>query len=321
MDNNMVDLSIVIPFYGDPADTLNLVDQIQAQESVASVQIIVSDDASPQPFPELSGVTTVRREFNGGFGVNVNTGVAVAEGKWVLILNSDLTLPDGFIDDICKAAEEEQAFYGGRGVMVAPHIVGHDNESQWVGRFFPKTRHHAWEWFTPVARFRPTRVWHAMAGHDLACTTGKRAEPDWLMGACMMIRREDFNTVGGMDERFFMNSEEVDLQRRLATHGIRRIFRGDIVIEHVGGGSSGASVQRRQWVLDSRFIYNSKWIEGKHLATALRIVSIGNFLFNSIRAVRNRTVTPYMTLHEELTYIKKAESRKQTINGRETSHH
>lgn len=302
-------LSVVVPFYGNPTDTFKLLDQLHHQQSSVDVQIIIADDASPTPFPATEGVTVVRREHNGGFGANVNTGVAAATGEWVLILNSDLTLPPNFLADMISAAEEETRKTK-QSVMLSPQITGHNGESQWGGRVFPKTRHHAWEWFTPAARLRPTKFWHAMVGHDLACTTGNRAEPDWLMGACMMIRREDFNVVGGMDERFFMNSEEIDLQRRLAAQGIKRVFRGDIVVEHVGGGSSGASAQRRQWVLDSRFIYNSKWNEGKHLAAALRTVSIANFLFNSLRAIRNRAVTPYATLREELTYIKKAESKR-----------
>ncbi|WP_237198690.1 glycosyltransferase family 2 protein [Rothia nasimurium] len=302
-------LSIVIPHYGETAETLRLLEAIKLQKQNFINEIVVSDDNSPTPFPKIKDIKVVRRSRNGGFGSNVNTGVAAAAGEWVLILNSDLTLPQNFLADMFSAAKEE-AQRAGQGVMLSPHIIGHNGESQWVGRAFPKTRHHAWEWFTPAARLRPTRFWHAMVGHDLACTTGKRAEPDWLMGACMMLRREDFNAVGGMDERFFMNSEEIDLQRRLATHGIKRVFRGDIVVEHLGGGSSGVSTQRRQWVLDSRFIYNAKWNEGKHLATVLKAVTVANFIFNSVRVLRNRAVKPLATFREELTYIKKAESKR-----------
>lgn len=305
----MPQISVVIPFYGDSTDTLLLLDQLKKQELDAEFEVIVSDDASPTPFPEREDITLVRRETNGGFGANVNTGVAAARGEWVLILNSDLTLPPGFLGDMLAAAEEEYRL-AGQGLMLSPQITGHDGESQWVGRAFPQTRHHAWEWFTPLARIRHTLFWHAMVGHDLACTTGKRAEPDWLMGACMMIRREDFEAVGGMDERFFMNSEETDLQRRLAERGMKRIFRGDIVVEHVGGGSSGASAQRRQWVLDSRFIYNAKWNEGRHLASVLRAVSRANFIFNSLRAFRNKDVDPREALNTELTFIKKAEGKR-----------
>lgn len=306
----MLNLSIIIPHYGGVDDTLRLVNSLQHQSTQYKVEIIVSDDNSPLPFPAVEGVTVVRRQHNGGFGANVNSGVKAASGNWLLILNSDLTLPISFIDDMYKAAEEEQVLAGGGGVVIAPHIVGHEGESQWVGRAFPRVRHHAWEWFTPAARLRQTRFWHRMVGHDLACIANKRAEPDWLMGACLMMPRSLYNEVGGMDESFFMNSEEVDIQYRLMLQGVPRVFRGDITVAHEGGGSSGDTARRRQWVLDSRFIYNSKWNEGKHLATALRAVSTVNFLFNSLRAIRNRDVAPYATLREELTYIQKAESKR-----------
>lgn len=297
-------LSVIIPFYGDPTDTLALLAELESQGIPDSVEIIVSDDCSPISFPSHQGVTVVRRSSNGGFGSNVNTAVAVARGEWVLILNSDLTPPENFLVRMIQAAQEEGA------ALLSPHIVGHRGESQWVGRKFPLTRHHMWEWFTPAARLRSTVFWHAMVGHDVTCVGGKRAEPDWLMGACMMLRRQDFNAVGGMDERFFMNSEEIDLQRRLAERGTKRVFRGDIVVEHLGGGSSGASAQRRQWVLDSRFIYNAKWGQGQHLALALRLTSYANFFFNLIRFIRNKAVTPRAGLREELAFIKRAEHKK-----------
>ncbi|MGV3102483.1 glycosyltransferase family 2 protein [Rothia sp. 32237D007AR] len=302
--SSMLKISIIIPHYGDSQDTLILINSLQSQVSATSCEIIVSDDCSPIPFPEVEGVNLVQRAENGGFGANVNSGVETASGEWLLILNSDLSLPDNFIEEMLRAAQEEGPS------LLAPQIIGHNGESQWVGRDFPLTRHHVWEWFTPAARLRSTKFWHWMVGHDLACTTGNRAEPDWLMGACMMLRKEDFDAVGGMDERFFMNSEEVDLQRRLAAHGIKRVFRGDIVVEHVGGGSSGASTQRRQWVLNSRFIYNAKWNEGKHLATWLKATTVVNFLYNSLRSLRNNGVRPTSTLREELAYIKKAESKR-----------
>lgn len=306
MGENMTDLSVVVPFYGDPADTLNLVNQIQAQETTASVQIIVSDDASPQPFPEVSGVTTVRRVSNGGFGANVNTGVAAAEGKWILILNSDLTLPSGFIDDMYKAAEEEELLAGGGGIVIAPHIVGHEGESQWVGRAFPRVRHHTWEWFTPAARLRGTRFWHRMVGHDLSCVAGRRAEPDWLMGACLMMPRSLYQQVGGMDESFFMNSEEVDIQYRLMLQGVPRVFRGDISVAHEGGGSSGDTARRRQWVTNSRFLYEKKWGHPQKLRVALTAVTHVNYLFNRVRRVRNSAVMPREIRQTELSTIQTA---------------
>lgn len=299
-----IDISAVIPHYGETEPTLELVEALKRQKTAAQYEIIVSDDCSPVPFPETEGVTLTRKETNGGFGANVNNGVAQAQGEWVLILNSDLTLTPDFLEQMLKAARSQGE------AMLSPQVLGHDGQGQFVGRKFPTTFHHSWEWFTPVARFRNTNFWHRLVGHDLRCVTGSIVETDWLMGACMMLPADLFRRVGGMDERFFMNSEEVDLQRRLADYGVPRVFRGDIAVEHEGGGSSGASEQRRQWVLDSRFIYNAKWQEGKFLAQALRTTSYVNFVFNSARSLRNKQVKARTILASELGLIAEAQHKK-----------
>lgn len=296
-----MDLSILIPHYGDPQDTIALVSALKKQECSFAAEIIVSDDCSPQSFPQLEGVRVVHRQVNGGFGANVNSAAAAASGDWLLILNSDLTLSEGFLEKMMAAAQQEG------GAMIAPQILGHDGQSQWVGRKFPTIFQQAWEWFTPVARFRHTSFWHKLVGHDLSCTTGRRAESDWLMGACMMLRRQDYQALGGMDETFFMNSEEVDLQYRLAQAGIKRVFRGDIVISHEGGGSSGGAERRRQWLVNSRFKYERKWGRPQALKVALTLTSYLNFAFNSLRAIRNKDVKPGQILSAELGIISRAQ--------------
>ena len=42
---------------------------------------------------------------------------------------------------------------------------------------------------------------------------------DWVVGACMLVRRERYAAAGGFDERFFMYSEEADWQRRMRNKG------------------------------------------------------------------------------------------------------
>ncbi len=74
----------------------------------------------------------------------------------------------------------------------------------------------------------------------------------------MVVPRDIYNRVGGMDERFYMNSEEVDFQRRLAEAGVPRLLVPQVRVEHEGGGSS-PSARRRQWLTTARFTYADKW--------------------------------------------------------------
>lgn len=299
-------VSAVIPFYGEPEPVLAIIDTLRAQQGIdsADIEIIVSDDVSPIPFPEVEGVTVVRRPVNGGFGKAVNSGVAAATGEWVFILNSDLELDNSFVSRMLAAVERHGE------VLASPQIIGHDGKQQWVARKFPTAAHIAWEWFTPLARFKPTGWWHRGVGHDVeACTGTSDAKVDWVMGACMVVPRATFNRIGGMDERFYMNSEEVDFQYRLSTAGVDRYLIPSVTVTHEGGGSS-PSERRVQWLTTARFIYADKWGWEKKLAAALRATSYANFLVNSVRGLRNKDVDARGFLATELERIAKAERRE-----------
>ena len=129
------------------------------------------------------------------------------------------------------------------------------------------------------------------------------------MGACMVVPRAVFNRLGGMDERFYMNSEEVDFQYRLSQAGVDRYLIPSVTVTHEGGGSS-PSERRIQWLTTARFIYADKWGWEKKLAVALRAISYANFLVNSVRALRNKDVDARGFLAADLERIAKAERRE-----------
>lgn len=61
---------------------------------------------------------------------------------------------------------------------------------------------------------------------------------DWVSGAYMLVRRDAFELVGGMDQRFFLYWEDADLCRRLHTAGWRIAYYPGATVIHVGGRSS-----------------------------------------------------------------------------------
>lgn len=292
-------VSVVIPFYGNPEPTLQLISQLRAQTGV-DLEIIVSDDESPKPFPQTDGVVVTRRERNGGFGSAVNSAAALATKPYLLILNSDLEIAPSFVSDLVRAATPHMPCVAGC-VLTSP--AGHADYS---ARRFPKVQHSVVEWLTPLARVRETVAWHRAVGHDVQARPGRTKATDWVVGAVMLLRTADFRSVGGFDERFHMNSEEVDLQRRLSQHGVGAVYLGDVACLHEGGGSS-VSELRRTWLMNGRFIYAEKW-QGKQgarsLATALYAATAINFAFNTVRRIRNSEVKPVSTLNYELSLLR-----------------
>ncbi|MCW2834718.1 MAG: glycosyltransferase family 2 protein [Nocardioides sp.] len=288
----MQGVSIVIPHYGDPAPALALIAQLRAADTRVPVQIIVSDDASPMAFPATEGVEVIRRRTNGGFGSAVNTGVTLARQELLLILNSDLEIPPDFVDRMVQASAKYPR------AVLSPQVVGHDGAFGWPGRDFPRVRHYATEWLTPLARWRDTKAWHRAVGHDVHASS-RDSPVDWVIGAAMLLPVGEFRAVSGFDERFFMNAEEVDLQRRLRDKGVRAIALATPVVVHTGGGSS-PSGKRREWLVEARFLYARKWGGERRLRSALTACSVANFAVNCVRRARGSSVAPLVTLRCEL---------------------
>ncbi len=292
-------VSAVIPHYGDPGPTIALIAQLERQTH--RVEIIVADDASPTPFPETPGAHVVRRTGNGGFGANVNSGAAVASGQALLVLNSDLEVDRAFVADMVAAAAVHPR------AVLAPKMVDQAGTEAWVGRKFPRIRHDVAAWLTPLARFRHTTAWHRAVGHDVRAH-GAEAEVDWVVGAALWIPTEEFRAVGGFDERFFMNSEEVDLQRRLRQRGVTAVALQRPVVVHAGGGSS-PSEARRRWLVEGRMLYADKWGSRRRLQAALGAATCANLLVNVARCATGRQVRPLEVAKTELGMIRGGRSR------------
>ena len=294
-------VSVVIPHYGDSAPTLVLLDQLRAQDG-AELQLIVADDCSPIPFPETPGVTVVRRAQNGGFGCAVNSGAEAATGELLLILNSDLEIGPGFVRDLVTAAQPWQPAVAG------PRIVDGAGHADWTARRFPTTAHQVTEWLTPLARVRHTAWWHRGVGHDVAPEPGHATVTDWLVGAVLLLPLAAFRESGGFDERFHMNSEEVDLQRRLGARGIPSVYLPMVTVTHVGGGSSDP-VLRRRWLVTSRLRYAEKWGGLVPLRLGLSLATPVNAVANGARRLRGAEVDPLRTAREEWSLIWQKEPR------------
>lgn len=290
-------VTVVVPHHGDPAPTLATLADLRAQVTDLTVQVVVVDDASPEPFPEGSGATLVRREHNGGFGSAVNSGVEHATHPLLLVLNSDVALDPGFVDAFVSAAAPWMP------AVCGPLVRDPDGALAPTARHFPTTTHQAVEWLSPLARHRGRRVLREAVGHDTRAVEGAVLPVDWVVGAALLLPTEAFRAVGGFDEGYFMNSEEVDLQRRLRAHGIPSVFVGTVALTHVGGGSSDPE-RRRQWLVDSRLRYADRWGGRRRLVAALTAATAANAVVNGARRLAGRDVDPLGTARRELALLR-----------------
>lgn len=292
-------ISVVIPHYGDPAPTLAVIDQLSRQRHSGAIQVIVADDHSPVPFPDRNALTAggpafevVRLPRNSGFGSAVNAGAGRAKNPMLMVLNSDVDLGETFVSDLMAHAEER------RPAVLGPRVIeaGAPKVTAW---HWPTVRGLVAEWLRPLARWHSTRRLQEFWGADLkADASAADTEVDWLVGVCLLMPTSAFREIGGFDERYFMNCEEVDLQRRLAARGVPSVFVPEVILRHEGGGSSDPE-RKAGWLVDSRFRYHEKWGGSARLLAGLMGATMVNTAWNLVRGAVARPTAPWATAREE----------------------
>jgi N-acetylglucosaminyl-diphospho-decaprenol L-rhamnosyltransferase len=204
-------------------------------ESVRGHETIVVDHGSTDGTLEL-----VRERFpdarlvqqeNKGLGGGSNAGMRLATGDYYLLLNSDAWALGDAVDRLAAFADEHP-----RAAVVGPKLLNPDGSLQRSVRGFPTLWRLATEYFFLRKLAPRTRALNAFYGARFA--HDRVREADFLMGACLLVRREAADTVGLFDEDFFMFSEETDWCYRFRQAGWSVLFTPDAEFTHVGGATT-----------------------------------------------------------------------------------
>ena len=205
-------------------------------ESVRGHETIVVDHGSIDGTLEL-----VRERFpdarlieqeNKGLGGGSNAGMRVASGDYFLLLNSDAWALDDAVEKLAAFADEHPD-----AAVVGPRLLNTDGSLQRTVRGFPTIWRLTTEYFLLRKLGPRTRALNAFYGSRFAHDRVREAE--WMMGACLLVRREAADAVGLFDEQFFMFSEEVDWCYRFHAAGWKVLFCPGAEVVHVGGASHG----------------------------------------------------------------------------------
>jgi N-acetylglucosaminyl-diphospho-decaprenol L-rhamnosyltransferase len=204
-------------------------------ESVRGHETIVVDHGSTdgtlelvrERFPEARLV----QQENKGLGGGSNAGMRLASGDYYLLLNSDAWALGDAVDRLAAFADEHP-----RAAVVGPKLLNPDGSLQRSVRGFPTLWRLATEYFFLRKLAPRTRALNAFYGARFA--HDRVREADFLMGACLLVRREAADTVGLFDEDFFMFSEETDWCYRFRQAGWSVLFTPDAEFTHVGGATN-----------------------------------------------------------------------------------
>lgn len=208
-----------------------------------TAEVIVVDNASTDGSRamlagEFPWVRLIANADNAGFTRANNQGLAISRGRFVLFLNPDTELAADAVTTMLDFAAAHPAVG-----IVGPQLRYGDGSPQSSRRRFPTLATFFME-STVVQQWWPrNRVLSRYYMLDRADNAVSRV--DWVVGACMLVRREVLDQIGGFDEGFFMYSEELDLCRRAVSAGWQVAYYPPALVTHYEGKSSEQVVAAR----------------------------------------------------------------------------
>ena len=189
-----------------------------------------STDASVASLADLD-VTTIAVEVNRGFAAGCNIGYRAGTAPFVLFLNPDARAEPELIGRLRAVLEAAPA-----AGAVAPRILDEDGNLDFSLRRFPRRRS-TFAQALFLHRALPQATWVDEVVRDPAAY--ERAwSPDWVSGACLLVRRSVLEQIGGFDEGYFHYSEDTDLCRRIRDAGFDIRYEPSAVVVHLGGRST-----------------------------------------------------------------------------------
>ncbi len=198
------------------------------------------------------GLSVDRAGSNLGFAAGMNRAAANTDREFLLLLNPDAEIdPDGLarlVDELDRYPEC---------VLVGPRVVGADGREQRASRRR-----------APTALRILGEVLPGLPGIDHTHTPApdRPIEIEGVSGACMLVRRDAFEAVGGFDADYPLHFEDLDLFARLRAAGRTLRWVPDVTVRHIGGVSSRG--------LDGRILrakHQGLWLYlTRHVATGAR---------------------------------------------------
>ena len=198
--------AVVIVNFRTMALTVGAIASVLSEKEVQEVVVVdnASGDGSADHIRRAFAddrVRVVESDRNRGFGPAVNLGAARCTSVLLLILNSDATLLPGSLGRLGRALAGDDSIG-----VVAPAVYEPDGRTLQPGAYGR----------LPVRRdILFGKGWTTAP----AAGTSDEATPGWVSGVAMLLRRADFEAIGGFDEGFCMYFEDIDLCRRLRDAG------------------------------------------------------------------------------------------------------
>lgn len=243
------------------------------EHEVLVVDNVSTDGSVAMVRSEFPDVILVENKTNLGFSGGNNEGLLKAHGEYLMLLNPDTIVHDRAIEKLVRFMDEHSDV-----MMIGPKLLNRDGSFQAACR-----------------RNLPNPKSAFLHLFGMGSGEYKRTDdPDVsglteaISGAAMLFRREVYEAIGGLDDRFVFYAEDLDYCKRVADKGWKTWYLADAHITHLGGESSK---QRKVWAIvnfhGTMWLYYKKHFASQNLFLFNWLVYVGIQLRCGIALVQN----------------------------------
>lgn len=244
---NTIDISVIILNYNTLDLTKLCLQSLRKSKlGLCTMEIIVCDNASTDGTLEMvkkefPDVIRIQNGRNVGFAAGNNPGIKKAKGRYIVLLNSDTEVEPNTMRSMIMFMDAHPK----AGAATCKLLLMDQTMDPACHRGFP-TPWNACAYYAKLEKLFP-KVKLFSGYHQLYKDLSTIHEVDCISGAFFLVRREVIETVGILDEEYFMYGEDIDWAYRIKKAGWQIWFTPEVTVLHKKkqSGRSHASRERR----------------------------------------------------------------------------
>jgi GT2 family glycosyltransferase len=239
-------LSIIIVSYNTCKVLLECIDSIYQSEISFDYEIICVDNNSgddtivklKENYPK---VIIIRNDVNNYFAKANNQGARIAKGEFLSLLNSDTIVYDRNIEKLVQYMDTLPQ----KIICLGPKILNKDHSIQSMGFPNPSIKERI-GMCLHLYKFIPPYISDHFLTFGMPYNSTKIRRIGWVSGSCMLIRRKEYLSVGGLNENLIFYGEEPEFGYRTSQLGFVTLFYPDSEIIHLGGKSTPPKIPEEE---------------------------------------------------------------------------